>query len=42
MRKSVTSLIASALLSSVVLVYAENAPDPSTAGESPDVAWWCT
>jgi hypothetical protein len=34
MRKSVTSLIASAVLSSIVLVHAENAP--VTAGESTD------
>jgi hypothetical protein len=38
MRKSVMSLIASALLSSVVLVHAEDAPDPASAGESPEVA----
>jgi hypothetical protein len=34
MRKSVTSLVASAFLSSIVLVHAENAPTP--AGESTD------
>jgi hypothetical protein len=34
MRKSVTSLVASALLSGIVLVHAENAP--ATAGESTD------
>jgi hypothetical protein len=38
MRQSLAALAASALLSSIVLVHAENAPDPATSGESPDVA----
>lgn len=36
MRKLVTSFIASALLSSVMLVHAENGSDPAAAEESPD------
>jgi hypothetical protein len=35
LRKSVTPLIASALLSSIVLVHAENAPDHATAEDPP-------
>jgi hypothetical protein len=37
MRKSVPSLIAGALLSSIVAVHAQNLPDAVTAAESPDV-----
>ena len=37
MRKSVTSLIASALLSSIAVVHAESAPDNPSGGDSADV-----
>ena len=37
MRKLVASSIASALLSAAMLVHAQNASEPVTAGESPDV-----
>ena len=37
MRKSVTSLIASVLLSSIAVVHAENAPDNPSGGDSADV-----